>query len=145
MKRYVVDVCIAVKWYIPEVFSQEAMSLLEPAHSLVSPDYLLLEAGSVFWKKIRRQEINFDYGLQALSSLKTSPIQFVDTQRLLQDAFSLANQTERSIYDCFYLQLAIQENRQMVTSDEKLYNALKDTSWSKYLCWIENLAELEEK
>jgi predicted nucleic acid-binding protein len=107
--RYVVDVCIAVKWYIPEVFSQQAMSLLTPVYSLVSPDYLLLEAGSVFWKKIRRQEINFDYGLQALSSLKNSPVQFVDTQRLLQDAFSLANHIERSIYDCFYLQLAIQE------------------------------------
>lgn len=139
MTLYVVDVCVAVKWYVPEIFSQESLNLLEPGYSLIAPDYLLFEAGSIFGKKIRRKEISFEFGQQALLSLKNSPIQFIDTHSLLQDAFSLADEAQRSIYDCFYLRLAMQEDCQMVTADEKLFNALKDTAWSKYLCWIENL------
>lgn len=139
MTLYVVDVCVAVKWYIPEIFSQESLKLLELGRNLIAPDYLLLEAGSVFGKKIRRKEISFEFGQQALSSLGDSPVQLIDTQDLLQDAFTLANEAQRSIYDCFYLRLAMQENCQMVTADEKLFNALKDTAWSEYLCWIENL------
>jgi predicted nucleic acid-binding protein len=74
-----------------------------------------------------------------LSSLGDSPIHLIDTQDLLQNAFTSANEAQRSIYDCFYLRLAMQEDCKMVTADEKLFNALKDTAWSKYLCWIENL------
>jgi len=40
-RSHIREVCIAVKWYIPEIFSQEAMGLLAPAYSLVSPDSLL--------------------------------------------------------------------------------------------------------
>lgn len=138
MTLYVVDACIAVKWYVPEVFSQESLNLLEPGNRLIAPNYLLLEAGSVFGKKIRRKEISFEFGQQALSSLGDSPIQLTDTQDLLQDAFTLANEAQRSIYDCFYIRLAVQEDCQMVTADERLFNALKDTPWSKYLCWVEH-------
>lgn len=99
----------------------------------------LYEAGSVFGKKIRRQEVSFEFGQQALSSLRYSPIQFMDTLSLLQTAFVLADEAQRSINDCFYLRLAMQEDCQMVTADEKLFNALKDTARSKYLCWIEHL------
>jgi predicted nucleic acid-binding protein len=66
-------------------------------------------------------------------------MQLVDSKLLLQDAFNLANQSGRSLYDCFYLALAIRENCQMVTSDEKFFNALKNTAWTTSLCWIENI------
>lgn len=48
MIRYVVDVCVAVKWFVPENYSQEAAKLLNGNYSLLAPDYLLSEAGNVF-------------------------------------------------------------------------------------------------
>jgi predicted nucleic acid-binding protein len=141
MMQYVVDVCVAVKWFVPEIFSQEGARLLSGSYGLLAPDYLLPEAGNVFWKKIRFNEISLDEGQQALTAIQNSPMQFVDSKLLLQNAFDLANQSGRSIYDCFYLALAIRENCQMVTSDEKFFNALKNTAWAISLCWVEDLPE----
>ena len=139
MKTYVVDACVAVKWFVPEKFSQEAVILLNGSYRLLAPDYLLLEAGNVFWKKIRFNEISLDVGQQALSALQNSPVQLVDSQRLLQLAFDLANHSGRSIYDCLYLVLALHEKCAMVTSDEKFFNALQNTEWAVSLTWIEDL------
>jgi predicted nucleic acid-binding protein len=120
MKTYVIDVCVAVKWFVPEKYSQEAAILLSGSHNLLAPDYLLPEAGNVFWKKIRFKEISLEEGQQALTAIQNAPMQLVDSKLLLQDAFDLANQSGRSIYDCFYLALAIRDNCQMVTSECKL-------------------------
>jgi predicted nucleic acid-binding protein len=139
MKTYVVDVCVAVKWFVPEKYSQEASVLLNGSYSLIAPDYLLPEAGNVFWKKIRFNEISLEEGQQGLTAIQNAPMQLVDSKLLLQEAFDLANQSGRSIYDCFYLALAIRENCQMVTSDEKFFNALQNTAWAVSLTWIENI------
>jgi predicted nucleic acid-binding protein len=139
MTTYVVDVCVAVKWFVPEKYSQEAAVLLNGSYSLMAPDYLLPEAGNVFWKKIRFKEISLEEGQQALTAIQNAPMQLEDSKLLLQDAFDLANQSGRSIYDCFYLALAIRDNCQMVTSDEKFYNALQNTAWAESLVWIENI------
>jgi predicted nucleic acid-binding protein len=140
MQYYVVDVCVAVKWFVPEKYSLEAARLLSGSYGLLAPDYLLPEAGNVFWKKIRFNEISVEEGQQALTAIQNSPMQLVDSKLLLQDAFDLANQSGRSIYDCFYLALAIRENCQMVTSDEKFFNALQNTGWASSLCWIARIA-----
>jgi len=139
MKSYVVDVCVAVKWFVPEKYSQEAAVLLNGSYSLMAPDYLLPEAGNVFWKKIRFNEISLQEGQQALTAIQNAPMQLIDSKLLLQGAFDLANQSGRSIYDCFYLALAIQENCQMVPSDEKFFNALQNTGWAVSLAWIEDV------
>jgi len=139
MKTYVVDVCVAIKWFVPEKYSCEAAVLLNGSYSLMAPDYLLPEAGNVFWKKIRFKEISLEEGQQALTAIQNVPMQLVDSKLLLQAAFDLANQSGRSIYDCFYLALAIRENCQMVTSDEKFFNALQNTAWAVSLAWIANI------
>lgn len=126
MTRYVVDVCVAVKWFIPEDFSQEAILLLNADHNLLAPDYLLVEAANVLWKKVRRDEIGLEEGRQVLTALQNSPIQLTDTQALISLTFDLANQTGRSFYDCLYLHLAIQEDCQMVTADEKIIQCPKE-------------------
>ncbi|MBV8884678.1 MAG: type II toxin-antitoxin system VapC family toxin [Chroococcidiopsidaceae cyanobacterium CP_BM_RX_35] len=141
MRQYIVDVCVAVKWFVPEIYSEEAARLLNENYSLLAPDYLLPEAGNVFWKKIRFNEISLGEGQQALTAIQNSPMQLVDSKLLLQDAFNLANHSGRSIYDCFYLALAIRENCQMVTSDEKFFNAIKNTVWTTSLCWVEDIPE----
>jgi predicted nucleic acid-binding protein len=58
---------------------------------------------------------------------------------LLAPAFDVAEQTQRTVYDCLYLALAIQLGGRMVTADQRLYNALAATPWAAHLCWVEDV------
>lgn len=55
MKSYVIDASVAVKWYIPEPLSDAADKYLQlykdKQAKLLAPDLLLVEVGSVLWKK----------------------------------------------------------------------------------------------
>ena len=133
MTQFVVDACVAIKWLIPETQSEDAAKLLNANHTLFAPDLLLAETGNVLWKKIRAGQISQAEGLQALELIQNSPLQFFKTPLLLQDAFDLATRLDRSIYDCFYLALAIRQECQMVTADEKFLNALHNTSYATHL------------
>lgn len=81
-------------------------------------------------------------GQQALTEFQATNLQIFELEPLLQDTFNLANQTGRTAYDCFYLALAIQQQCQMVTADERFFNALGNTAFAAHLCWIEDLPEL---
>jgi predicted nucleic acid-binding protein len=43
---------------------------------------------------------------------------------LLKPAFEIACQTDRTVYDCLYLALAIELGGKLVTADERLVNSL---------------------
>ncbi|WP_235018505.1 type II toxin-antitoxin system VapC family toxin [Tolypothrix sp. NIES-4075] len=45
----------------------------------------------------------------------------------------------RTVYDCFYLALAVKQRCQMVTADEKFYNALLSSTYVSNLLWVENI------
>lgn len=50
--RYVIDASVAVKWYLPEVFEQEASRLLNGRHELHVPELILPEIGSITRKMV---------------------------------------------------------------------------------------------
>jgi predicted nucleic acid-binding protein len=139
MTRYVVDACVVVKWLIPETFSLDAARLLDDTNELIAPDLLIPEVGNVLWKKIRLREITLAEGGEALALFQSAPVKLYECAELLEEAFKIANTSGRSIYDCFYLALAIQEKCQMVTADEKLCNALHGDPLAVHLCWIQNV------
>jgi predicted nucleic acid-binding protein len=58
---------------------------------------------------------------------------------LLASAFDLADRTQRTVYDCLYLALAVQLGGRMVTADLRLCNALAGTPWAALVCWVENV------
>ena len=65
-------------------------------------------------------------------------IVYTAAEELLTDAYTLALRYERSVYDSLYLALSIGEQCQLVTADERLYNAISKkipnvvmlTNWS---------------
>jgi predicted nucleic acid-binding protein len=52
MSRYIVDASIAVKLYVPEVHSQQAVRFFSDQHDLIAPDLMLAEFGNIIWKKV---------------------------------------------------------------------------------------------
>ncbi len=139
--HYVLDASVVIKWFIPEIYWEQA-SLLQgySESSLHTPDFAQLECTSILSKKVRRKELQLDQANQIQELLLQMPVQMHPWQDLLLEAGQVAHQTYRGVYDCLYLVLAKQINGKMVTADKKLYLALENSKeWSGYLLWIEDV------
>lgn len=139
MSRFVVDASVAIKWFTPEVHSDKAIRLRQPAHDLHVPTFFAVEVGNIPWKKVRRQELALAEAESVLSRLPTLPLREHPDGPLVPAAFALAEQTGRTVYDCLYLALAIHLGGRMVTADERFRNALATTALASHLCWVEDI------
>jgi len=139
MRRYVVDASVAVKWFVPEIHSAEALRLLSLDCELLAPDLLPSEFGNILWKKTRRGEIRVPEAVETFHALAAVPLRFSSAPSLLEPAYLLAVEFGRTVYDSLYLALALLERCPMVTADRKLVNALQGTSLAASLLWVEGL------
>lgn len=127
MSALVIDASVAIKWFLPEPRSINAIRLLDAGHTLVAPDLLFPECGNVLWKRWLRQELEADVIPALLSDLRRMYVTIVPTYTLTDEASRIAVTWRRSFYDSIYLALAVSCDGRMVTADEKLCNALKGT------------------
>jgi predicted nucleic acid-binding protein len=130
MSLYVVDSSVIVKWYVPEALSTEALRVRDGSTPLNAPDFVQVEIAAILWKKIRRGAMTrliADSVLTDFAGLAT--ITRHATPPLVASAFDLADRTNRTVYDCLYLALAVKLGGEMVTADEKLVNSLAGTAW----------------
>jgi predicted nucleic acid-binding protein len=128
---FVVDSSVAIKWYVPEALSAEALRVRSSGTTLHAPDFLDVEVAAIVWKKIRRGVMTRTVADGILADLAVlGIITYHATGPLVGPAFDLADQTGRTVYDCLYLALAVQLGGVMVTGDEKLVNALAGTPWA---------------
>lgn len=95
--------------------------------------------GNVLWKRVRRGEDTAENARQTLADLNAVPVEVYLSQSLMPLALDIALQTERAVYDSLYLALAITQQCQMVTADEKFYNALITSAYISNILWVENI------
>jgi len=136
---FVVDASVAVKWVVEEIHFQSARRLLAKSYELLVPYFFFAEVANVFWKRVNRRENSADDAKLALEAIKAQPLQVYSARVLMVDAFDMAIQTQRAVYACVYLTLAVKHKGQMVTADQKLFNALQNSSLAAYLHWVEDL------
>lgn len=123
--KYVVDASVAIKWYIPEILSDKAMSYLEMTSDgqalFMAPDLILPELGNVLWKKHRQRELSLeDVRLINQTICETFPAKLVESRLLLPPATEIALATGLTVYDSLYFSLAAIENAVLVTADKRL-------------------------
>jgi predicted nucleic acid-binding protein len=135
--RFVVDASVAIKWFLPETHSADALRLLRSEYTLLAPDLLWAEVGNILWKRWRRNEVSQDTAYAILQDLRRLPIQIRPCDELAGTAWSIATLRDRSFYDSLYLALGTQEACPMVTADGKLFNALGGPSSG--LLWVEDI------
>lgn len=124
----VVDASVAVKWMVREPGNEAARSLFDLPNPLIAPDWLLIEAASTFWKKVKASELLQIHAERHLEDLPRFFSRFYDSSLLVAEALSLAFRLRHSVYDCVYLALAEQENCRLVTADEAFFAAMKRAS-----------------
>jgi len=127
----VVDACVAAKWVLPaagEGLLDQANRLME-RHvkqdlQLLAPALIEAEIGNVLWKAVRCKRIGQAQAENSLRRFTELGIQTVPTFELLDRAFQIAVDCDRSFYDSLYIALALATKTELVTADERLVNAL---------------------
>jgi predicted nucleic acid-binding protein len=136
----VVDASIGVKWFVPEVHAAEARLWRKGPDELHVPAVFFdLEIANIHWKKVRRAEISRADADLILGQIPALPLSRHPDSPLLTAAFDLADRTQRTVYDCVYLALAVQLGGRMLTADQRLFNSLAGTPWAAYICWVGDL------
>jgi predicted nucleic acid-binding protein len=113
----VVDASIAVKFLVREPHNDAARLLLADPEPLIAPDWLLVEAASAFWKKVRRSEMPPDHAERHLETLPEFFESLFPASDLVREALALSLRLGHPVYDCLYLALALREDCLLVTAD----------------------------
>ena len=123
MNTFVIDASIAVKWVVEESGTAEALVLRQNA-KLIAPELLVAECANVLWKKVQRHELLKEEALLAARLLQGADIELLPTRSLLEAATKMSIEINHPAYDCLYLALAVDNECQCVTADERFLRKL---------------------
>jgi predicted nucleic acid-binding protein len=127
VSQYVVDASVALKWFIAEPDSADAVNLRR-AERLLAPDLIVPEVGNALWKAARRGELSADEVAVAARLMEQSDVELRPMRALLRPAMSLALALDHPVYDCVYLALAAEQDCALVTADEQLIRKMAGPS-----------------
>jgi predicted nucleic acid-binding protein len=137
---YVLDASVAMKWAlpgIPEPLTDKAVDLLkryrESEVDFVVPDVFWAEIANALWKGVRQQRWDRDQAEMAAADMRDRDFQTVSSQILMTSALKIALKYDRNIYDCLYAALAEESRADLITADERLFNALASRFPMKWL------------
>ncbi len=139
MTNIVVDANVAIKWVVPEIHSEAALRLQGGDWDFLVPDFFFPEIGNILWKRVRRSETTLANALEDLEALMGLPFDVRRSLPLMPQALEIAVETQQAVYDCVYLALAATNSCQMLTADERLFNAVQNHSLASHLLWVEDL------
>jgi predicted nucleic acid-binding protein len=111
-----------------ESLTAQSLELLERytdgAINFIVPDVFWAEIGNVMWKGVRQRRWSSAVAESAIEGIRDRNFFTISSLALLPEAIRIALVNDRSVYDCFYVALAIQFKIEMITADERLANAL---------------------
>ena len=127
--RYVLDSSVALKWYLPEADSAQALQLRADfqagLHELLAPDILPVECAHALTRAERRGIIAVgDADLHLLDLLAAGVLQH-SHQSVLRRAVAISSAARMGVYDSIYIALAECERCELITADAKLIKNLQ--------------------
>lgn len=132
----VVDASVSIKWYVPEIYEQEAVALLKGNYRFHVPELIFPEFGNIIWKKVRRGELTKAEGERIVTEFVKRKWTIHPHRKIIEAAYIGAESSGQTVYDWTYLALAVSLSCEMVTADEKFYKALEKTPLKSRLIWI---------
>lgn len=139
MSLYVVDASVAIKLYVPEVHSAQAIRFFSDGHELIVPEFMLAEVANIVWKKsVLLGELTAAEAEAIVDAVQEMPLGYYYASGLLSEAMQIALTIKRTVYDSLYLALASSQECQLMTDDRKLHDSLQPTSWAASVTLIEN-------
>jgi len=140
----VIDASVLIKFYIPEILSDRAQSLLDSVQqgevSLLAPDLVYSEAGNILWKKHHLKELTRSEVEEISDALLLLPINIESSKGLLPLAIQVGMAYGITVYDAMYVTLSRIHETRMITTDKRLYERLAKTDLKKYVTWLGSAA-----
>ena len=142
MNEFVVDASVVLKWYLPdEEGAKQAFSLLsefvEGNFNLYAPALIDYEFVNAMWVAGKTGRISKDDRDDAVDNFLNIEMKKVGIEKFFKSILIFAAEHNRSCYDASYLALSETIGAPFVTSDKKLYNAVK--AKVPLIIWIEDL------
>lgn len=139
-KAIVIDTSVAVKWFLPELLSDEADAVLEQARVgrllLSSPDLISYEFANILWKKRMKREISGSQAMEIMSDFERLPIELVPADALGAEALKIACRTGCTANDGAFVALAAGLKCRLLTADRKLVQMMSETRFARRVRWL---------
>ena len=128
MNDFVVDSSVVAKWVLPEPDSplahQIMLDVVAAGGQLIVLDLVYAEVASAIWKRHRQKLISLSEAENALATLLRCPVHVQPAMSLLSEAFALAVNYDRAIYDARFIALVQNHGARGVTADEPLFRTV---------------------
>jgi len=124
MSGLVVDSSVFAKWILPEADSVQAQRVFTEVAAkgerLVVLDLAYAEVASATWKRHRQKQISRSEADAFLKALLCCPVDVEEARRVINQAFEIAIQYDRAIYDALFVALVRDRAMPGITADEPL-------------------------
>lgn len=141
----VVDTSVAIKWYVSEEFRDEALTLFDAmaagAIRGMAPNTIQPEFWNALWQKRRRSELSPEEARTIWSEFSEDPIALYKTEDLMPRSVEVA-ESGAIIYDALFITLAEATDTTVVTADDRLLEALKNTPFETRARHLADVASL---
>lgn len=138
----VVDASVAVKWFLNEAYSKDALALLSADEKLIAPQLVAYEVAGAFVRARRRGDIDdveLEEIIQSWTAAIDASILYVQYEaKDVHRASTLASEIGHTIADCVYLAMAERFNAPLITADKVFYE--KVASDFRYVNFIADVA-----
>jgi predicted nucleic acid-binding protein len=121
----VVDASVAVKWFLAESGSEQALDLLESGERLLAPSIIRVEVMGAISRRYREGQLPLSKAkaaCEAWNRLATGGhLRVIPTHELLDQAVHLSFECRHALADCLYLAAAQTFGADLLTADRTLH------------------------
>ncbi len=140
----VVDASVAVKWFLKEAHSVEAITLLTLEEKLVGPNLIAYEVAGAFLRAFQRQEIDRATCMHCqdrwLHAIQKNVLQISFVHADIDRGGEIAAELGHALADCIYLAMAERLRGRLVTADLVFFE--KAHIHFAELCFIDDVTQL---
>lgn len=116
----VLDASAAISIALQQDVSEPVMEYIKNANWVIAPDLFVSEVTNVFWKYHHFESLPLEISEIGLDNAISLVDDFISSQELYREAFSLACQTNHPVYDMMYLVCARRHNGIFLSLDTRL-------------------------
>ena len=131
MSLLVLDASVAILWALPaasDALTEPSVRLLkryvEREVEFIVPDLFWAEVANALCKGVRQKRWRQEDAENGIRDLSEYNFDTVSALSLMDQALPIALKFQISLYDCFYVALALQGEIELITADLRLVNAL---------------------